>query len=314
MDSITEPVDRPVGKGSPSNRHAHRGNSKSRNDRGKGGKKHENSKPYGELVSELDGVKGELKDLSRENEEASAKLKSAEARLAIVEAESETNLKIEGLRTDFWIGTPVTSLNWEIILLGLSFVALFPFAAWGWAREAVVGFLGIAFCLLWSCVYVHEDSLGKRTLKFIAPVWSMWYARRTIGSRHIKVIRYLNERHDDLRHDVNSLAKLKHGDACYAVVRVDDHDDDVSDEWTISLELLAQLLAPKFMNPVDSDEIQFERLMREATRFHTVNISRYYRWTEHIYIATAHVAYAHAVHLKERTLGAFVLAPRPMDV
>jgi hypothetical protein len=299
------PIVRAHANSNKKNSKARRGDSKKRGD---------SARSYGELTEELDGTKERLKELSDEAKETEARLKEAEGRLKAVEDLSENSLKIEGMSVDFWIGDPVRNFNWEWVLLFACVGSLIGLHQFGWEREAVVGIFGVMFVLFYPYVYVHEDSLGVRKVKMARPSWAGWWVRQSLGSRHISVQKLLNERHEDLRHDCHSLMKLKHGDAAYAMVRVYDAECELFDDWTVSLELLAQLLAPKYMNPVDSLDILYERLMRDAARFNTVNVSRYYRWTEHIYIATASVAYAYAVHLRERAMGDFVLAPRSMDV
>jgi len=312
MDSITEPVEKVSSQSIPPKGRAHRGNSKDRRDRR--GRSDPVRKNVGELVKENDGMKEQLSKVSKELSQLEKDNKEALAKVALIEAMSSNALNMEGLRMDLWIGDPVRSLNWELILMFLTFISWVVLARFSLIKEATIGVCGILFVLFRTSLYVKEDCLGHRQFKMRAPGWWGWLSKRTPGSRHLRFVKLLNERHEDLRHDCNSLSKLKHADAVYAVVSVEDLDEDLTDEWTVSLELLSQLLAPKYMNPQDANDVQFERIMRDASRFHSVNISRYYRWTEHIYIATAHVAYAHAVHLKERTLGDFVLAPRPLDV
>jgi len=296
---------------------AHRGNSKKRHDTPKNAKV-ESAKKYGDLVTELDGVSSTLKETSKELQTTTASLKAAEERLKIVDSVTENALALEGMQMDFWIGDPIRSWCWEWVLVAAAVLALAAAARWGWEREAVVGLLGILYVLFESSWRSYEDSLGRRRWRFVRPNWTRWFVRQTEGSRHIKFVRLLNERHEDLRHDCNSLMKLKHPNAAYAEVQVTrysrDEEDCEADTWTVSLELLSQLLAPKYMNPIDSQSTLYERLMRDAARFNTVAISRYFLWTEHIYIATANVAYAHAVHLRERDMGDFVLAPQSLDV
>jgi len=305
----TEPIEsgqRPQPKG-------RRGDSKKRNDRRKGGADKPAAK-YGELVAELDGTKSTLKDTSKELQTTTAALKSAQERLAIVDSMSENALRLAGMQIDFWIGDPVRFWSWEWLVLLGAILALFPAARWGWEREAVVGLIGILFVFFWESWQSYEDSLGRRRWRYVRPDWTRRLVRTTLGSRRITFRRLLDERHEDLRHDANSLMSLKHPNAAYAEVELLNAEDDEMEVVTVSLELLSQLLAPKYMNTIDSETVVYERLKRDAARFNTIAISRYFLWTEHIYLATAEVAYAYAVHLRERNIGDFVLAPRPLDV
>jgi len=272
-----------------------------------------------EIYDEMEGVKKEMHDVTTDLRETTARLVEAKSIADVAMEESDVNLRLSAMSLDLWIGDPWIEINWDWILITLTVVMWIASCGANWYPAEMT----LCLCGILAVHFYHpyhkriggkkvRDSRGRRILLWRIPI-NRFLLRRHEGERHLTFVRFQSELgHVDERHDSNKLRKLEHANPLYAVIMVESFDE--TDEWVVSTELLSQLLAPKYQAVHEEPRLVYERIMRDAARFHTVNIGRYRNWTENVYTATAHVAYAYYLASRARRMQDFVLAPPPLNV
>jgi hypothetical protein len=147
----------------------------------------------------------------------------------------------------------------------------------------------------------HDGVVGKDLM------WWELGATRFKWDRDIPMDSY-----PDQRPDMNAMQAVKHFNPHYAVIAVAKRWSIVPDAHVVvCMELVAQLTAPQFMNPVDARKTIYERMMKTASGYQWVNFNRYLAFEGHnVAIDSARIAYALYERSRERTIEAFCPPPR----
>lgn len=141
-----------------------------------------------------------------------------------------------------------------------------------------------------------------------------WFRPPTpdVVGKHFKFVRLLPaDDFPDLRPDANSLQKVKHADPLLAELTITREAEEETKHVTVSMELLAQLTAPKFMTWTSDAEVVFARMVRATETYQLVNFNRYDTVKgRSIPMTTAVVAWALWKRQQQEGLLDFVGAPR----
>lgn len=140
----------------------------------------------------------------------------------------------------------------------------------------------------------------------------IWPPVPDVVGKHFKFVRLLQtDDFPDLRPDANSLQKVKHVDPLLAELTITREAEEETKHVTVSMELLAQLTAPKFMTWTSDAEVVFARMVRAAETYQLVNFNRYDTVKgRSIPMTTAAVAWALWKRQQQEGLLDFIGAPR----
>jgi hypothetical protein len=161
------------------------------------------------------------------------------------------------------------------------------------------------------------------TVSLYLGVWILWVLVACIyghfrpplpqvTGKRFKFVRLLpTDDFPDLRPDANSLQKVKHADPLLAELTITREAEEETKHVTVSMELLAQLTAPKFMTWTSDAEVVFARMVRAVETYQLVNFNRYDTVKgRSIPMTTAVVAWALWKRQQQEGLLDFVGAPR----
>jgi len=255
-----------------------------------------------DLKDRADGNAIAAKEALGDAREARERLTVLEARTAAAEKELEERKNARELTVkrackelDFVIGGGVkTHKTFDAVFYLLSTMVLGFFVYYITQEDLVfAGIVGIIWIISWMAyiIYYPSQRTGKH-FKFVC------FAASTVDM-------------PDMRPDSNALQRMKHKDGLTAQIDIENLEDGEKKHLVVSMEMLAQLTAPKFMTLAADDKVALARIVRAAESYQLVNFDRYVTFTgRSVPMATAVVAWALWKKQQEDDLLDFLGAPQ----
>lgn len=241
------------------------------------------------------------KELETMLERTTKELKVVTEKLHVQQEQSDIQIDLHILSMNFWINRSSTNVP-----VYISVVLFIVSALAGVVADSLLHWV------LWAVVFSFAMAL---TISVVALRLARSYLLDLTGIQ----IRYDGAYHEtlscDRRPDANSLQDIKHSDPKFAWVTF---TRNICWPWQkrtkrvlVSLELLAQLTAPKYMTLAGDSETALARIIRAAETIQKINFDRYDTFrARSVPMDTATLAWALWKHQREESSADFLGAPR----
>lgn len=220
--------------------------------------------------------KQDLDELRAKHEEEHKRMEKAEEELArrVALGDAQALALIEKLKVSVSAGFWMPPMDMVVAMTMFLVLMWYPSYGWTYGQESD----------WWHSLHDALASLLRLLLFSYFCVFGVMYYRagRLFCQRMcIEFVRHVNSGdHADMRPDANTLQEVRHRNPLFIEVAVRARAKawwgrDRVTRYVISAELLAQLRAPRLVNPMLSEASAYDAIMRAATTNQTVNWNRY---------------------------------------